>query len=416
MKDIYVSYGQIQNVRAFVSGSNLIQEIARSFNISKSPDVIFDISDNENDRIPVFTENSKNLKKGRHYLWIEAADTLPNKTMIQNALFCSMAIYCENPAEYLQFNKKFHSVSRYLFAINKTDEQLIVVIAEKKVQNTTKKTLIIAFRSVNLDLSNSVDEKEVYTISCKTESYESQITAILLLAEINRVDEILTCGHLMGGALASLIHFRISHILRVDSKNHNYQISNITFNTPIINKRNKCDCQTFTSEMSSNVIQISIASNLRNYAKILQCLQEQYYSEKTSQAQDHSIASENSSQNEEDKFVPIGFFLKLPIESLDESSTIRKTPRFQRWTGNKFRNKDVPLGLQNLHDSLKSFFAGFASFPNSQIANDSFDRLLKQQEENFSVSKSIPNYKSPIANLPNSAGFFKINSNYMGRA
>ena len=234
-----------------ISSEKLADKIAEFFKRSRPPEFLYDVTDNLKSRsIRVLPEKAQ-LSEERQYLWVEDKNHWQDKTLVQNALFCSKAAYQKNPLTYLNLKKEFHGVILLIAANVKFGKQVAsLFIASTDLTSKTEKMLIVAFRGT----SNKTDIESDLKIGMKTDdSFVGQVHGgffdraknvpvgkILDLAFINKVDFVVTCGHSLGGAVSSLVHIKLQDELkRRNQQNELNSLSsinliNITFGAPMI--------------------------------------------------------------------------------------------------------------------------------------------------------------------------------------
>ena len=247
MERIFIYLDDAEHPKAFRKGDNILDRIAREFQKEHPPQILYDITEDEENREPIATENHT-LVAGRSYLWKLAEEKWQDKELVQNALFCSRAAFEDRPLNYLKENKRFHSVALLIAANVYFDKQAAsVFISRSEGTGKQKKTLIIAFRGTK----TLEDVRADFKIGFKTdlnfvgkihggflERMQSVSTAkIFEIASINQVDQILTCGSSLGGAVSSLVHMKMLSELEsagddpvIDPKN----LVNVTFAAPML--------------------------------------------------------------------------------------------------------------------------------------------------------------------------------------
>ena len=133
------------------NSEKLPDKIAECFNRNRPPQFLYDVTDNlESRNIRVFPEKNQ-LSEGRQYLWVEDKDHWQDKTLVQNALFCSNAAYHKNPLEYLNDKRKYHGVILLIAANVKFGKQIAsLFIASTDFPSKAAKMLIVAFRGTSI--------------------------------------------------------------------------------------------------------------------------------------------------------------------------------------------------------------------------------------------------------------------------
>ena len=247
MGKICVYLDNAQHPKAFRISENILGEIAREFQKEHPPQILYDITEDEENPEVIVTEN-KSLVAGRSYWWKLHGEKWQDKELVQNALFCSLASYDDRPLRFLKDNKIFHSVTLLIAADVYFDKQpASVFIANLEGTGSKKKSLIIAFRGAKT-LKEVVPD---FKIGFKTdlnfvgkihggflEKMQSVSTdEIFELAIINKVDQVVTCGSSIGGAVSCLVHMKLLYDLEnardgslIDPEN----VVNVTFGAPMI--------------------------------------------------------------------------------------------------------------------------------------------------------------------------------------
>ena len=232
------------------NSEKLPDKIAECFNRNRPPQFLYDVTDNlESRKIRVFPEKNQ-LSEGRQYLWVEDKYHWQDKTLVQNALFCSNAAYHKNPLEYLNDKRKYHGVILLIAANVKFGKQIASLFIASTGFTKTEKMLIVAFRGT----STKEDIESDLQIGMKTDDSfvghvhggflkrmkSVPVDKILGLAFINKVDFVVTCGHSLGGAVSSLVHIKLQDELkRRNQQNELNSLSsnnliNITFGAPML--------------------------------------------------------------------------------------------------------------------------------------------------------------------------------------
>ena len=231
--------------KSFKNTANILEEIRRHFRKDHSPQILYDITEDEENREPLTTENTP-LVGGRHYLWLFAGEKWQDNELVQNALFCSAASYKENPLTYLLDNKTYHGVTELVAANVYFGKQAAsVFISCAKGAEERKKSLIVAFRGTK----SLEDVKTDFQFGLETDNrfvgkihggflkrmQSVDINQLFEISIINNVNQILTCGSSLGGAVSSLVHLSLLNCLHkaenplVPPKN----VINMTFGAPM---------------------------------------------------------------------------------------------------------------------------------------------------------------------------------------
>ena len=307
MARIFVFLDEIgPNLKWFKNDQNVLDEIARAFKVDRIPQVLYDVTDDDNNRVPITTENTP-LVAGKSYLWVNEAEKWEDKQieaekwedkqieaekwedkqieaekwedkqieaekwedkqieaekwedkqieaekwedkqMVQTALFSAMSCYQDKPLEYLQETKQFHGITR-LIAANAYFENQAASIFVSDSENPTKRkgTLIIAFRGsetlddiqTDFNFEFQSDDRFGGKIHGGFLERMKKITleSLFEIAYINKVDHILTCGHSLGGAVSTLVHFNILQTLSQDKEPfvNSENVVNMTFGAPLL--------------------------------------------------------------------------------------------------------------------------------------------------------------------------------------
>ena len=231
--------------KSFKNNQNVLDEIARDFKVDRIPQVLYDVTDDDNNRVPITTENTP-LVAGKSYLWVNGLEKWEDKKMVQTALFSSMSCYEDKPLQYLQKTKQYHGVTRLIAANAYFENQAAsIFVWDSETSTQTKRTLIIAFRGsetlediqTDFDFGFQSDDRFVGKTHGGFLDRMKKVTleSLFEIARINKVEHILTCGHSLGGAVSTLVHFNILQTLSqvnepfVNSKN----VVNMTFGAPM---------------------------------------------------------------------------------------------------------------------------------------------------------------------------------------
>ena len=139
-----------------VDGDNLRQfdelsirdpdKIRAKFGEKNPPEVLYEDGDRKRGKIVGRDE----FKQGHVYVWLVNKAAWEEPEILQNALFCSTAVYKENPLAYLKGGtcKNFHTVD-HIIAVgdyksdDKPVQRCMVVLSQNP--ETKEKMLIVAF-------------------------------------------------------------------------------------------------------------------------------------------------------------------------------------------------------------------------------------------------------------------------------
>ncbi|XP_063711509.1 uncharacterized protein LOC134839816 [Symsagittifera roscoffensis] len=231
-----------------INSEKLPEEIAECFKRNRPPEFLYDVTGNRESRnVKVLLENTE-LTEGRHYLWVvEDEAHWQDKTLVQNALFCSIAAYQINPLDYLNDTRNYHGVKLLIAANVKFGKQIAsLFIASTDLPSENEKMLIVAFRGT----STKEDIKSDLQFGLETdETFEGEVHGgflermksvpveeILSLALRLQVKFVVTCGHSLGGAVSSLVNIKLKKELEVRNWTRRFSnnLINITFGAPMI--------------------------------------------------------------------------------------------------------------------------------------------------------------------------------------
>ena len=235
----------LDSEKSFENTVNILEDIRRYFKKDHQPQILYDITENLNNREPIATQNTP-LVGGRSYLWLDAREKWQDKELVQNALFCSAASYEENPLTCLLDNKTYHGVTELVAANVYFGKQAAsIFISCAKGTEERKKTLIVAFRGTkcledvetDFQIGLETDDRFVGKIhgGFLKRMQSVDINQLFELSTINNVNQILTCGSSLGGAVSSLVHLSLLNCLHkaenplVLPKN----VINMTFGAPM---------------------------------------------------------------------------------------------------------------------------------------------------------------------------------------
>ena len=353
-------------------------------------------------------------------------------------MFCSSASYDERPLKYLEERRGFHSVTLLIAANIYFDKQAASLFIANSTEGTSdqKKTLYVAFRGAQ-NLEDVVADSK---IGLKTDSkFNGKIHGgffdrmqsvstekIFEIAFLNKVDQIVTCGSSLGGAVSSLVHLKMLYDLESDGNDSAIDpenIINMTFGAPMIGN----------SEFAEHVDEKRYARNMFHFAyigdivpvvlsfghifeilekndcpKVIKdarsqlrrvrplferCLGVAANISGAPEAKDIQKALESlkdlSLNSNQLHYVPIA--KHLLIEEMEQGVSIKPVDGnptiFERVLKSaiEFAIKHS-LNLRKFHsidiyrDLIKSYFRGFASFPKMQICIDKEDCRMFQSE------------------------------------
>ena len=187
------------------------------------------------------------LETGVVYVWFtrERAEVWRDPEILQNALFCSIAVYEYNPLYFLEDgpHKGFHTVNHIVaFGTYMSDGKPVqkCLLATSKNPETEETMLVAAFKGSdskedwidNLTVTQEQDNSYVgkFHKGFFRRSKSIRIEDILASSKYYNASRIITCGHSLGGAVSSLVHMNLVQECfgRVERRN----IINITFGAP----------------------------------------------------------------------------------------------------------------------------------------------------------------------------------------
>ena len=189
------------------------------------------------------------LQPGVIYVWFtkEGAELWRDPEILQNALFCSLAVYEYNPLHFLEEGprKGFHTVNHIVaFGTCMSDGKPVqkCLVATSKNPETEETMLIVAFQGSvtkedwidNLTVSQEADNRYVgkfhkgYLRRSKSISSED----ILSGAKYYNASKIITCGHSLGGCVSSVVHMNL--VQECFDRFERRNIINITFGSTSI--------------------------------------------------------------------------------------------------------------------------------------------------------------------------------------
>ena len=218
------------------------EKIRDKFKEKTCPEVLYEGGDREKGRII----GQDSLSPGVVYVWYLKKEPWEVPEIVQNALYCSQAVYKENPYQYLKGGplKRFHTVN-HVIAVGdyksggKSLQRCMLVLSESP--ETKETTLIVAFKGsetkedwlTNLTLSHIGDDRHLgkFHSGFLERANCISIDDILYTAEFYNVNKILTCGHSLGGAVSTIVHMNLLHKGSEQMEKEN--IINITRNTCI---------------------------------------------------------------------------------------------------------------------------------------------------------------------------------------
>ena len=120
-------------------------EIRRKFKEKQPPKVLYE----EGDRMKARVVGQDEFIPGTVYVWFAEKKAWEKPDILQNALFCSKAVYEENPLQYLKQCKIYHTVYHVIavgdYKLDETPVQRCMLVLSENPE-TKDKTLIAAFR------------------------------------------------------------------------------------------------------------------------------------------------------------------------------------------------------------------------------------------------------------------------------
>ena len=128
------------------------EKIRKKFKQKTKPEVLYE----EGVKEKVKVVGSDDLTPNHVYVWFVNKKQWEDPEILQNALFCSRAVYEGNPLQYLKGGscKKFHTINHFLaFGDYKSDEsssQRCLVVLSKNPK-TEERMLIVAFKGTELE-------------------------------------------------------------------------------------------------------------------------------------------------------------------------------------------------------------------------------------------------------------------------
>eukprot|EP00092_Neocalanus_flemingeri_P071790 GFUD01088260.1.p1 GENE.GFUD01088260.1~~GFUD01088260.1.p1 ORF type:complete len:571 (-),score=92.20 GFUD01088260.1:215-1927(-) len=231
-----------------------IDGIVKSFTVEeiKDPEKIREkLSQN---KAPIFVYDEGKIEKrvgkdellpGHHYVWFSKHEIWQNKEIVQNALCCAEAVYKPNPYQELkvtlsELNTVREVVGFGCYCDDDREQRCLISLAEN--EQTGEKMLIISFKGSkipndwrdNINISMKADHR--YLGKFHEGFYQRakivKISDIKEMAELRKVNIILTCGHSLGGAVSSIVHMNILRSCESSYPIEKKNIINITFGSP----------------------------------------------------------------------------------------------------------------------------------------------------------------------------------------
>ena len=198
------------------------ENIRSRFREKYPPEMLYEEGDKEKRK--VFGRDV--LQPGVVYVWFtkERAELWRDPEILQNALFCSSAVYEYNPLNFLEDGppKGLHSVNHIVaFGTCMSDGKPVqkCLVATSKNPETEETMLIVAFQGSvtkedwidNLTVSQEADNRYIrkfhkgYLRRSKSISSED----ILSSSKYYNASKIITCGHSLGGCVSSVVHMNL---------------------------------------------------------------------------------------------------------------------------------------------------------------------------------------------------------------
>jgi hypothetical protein len=173
------------------------------------------------------------LKDDKVYKLPKSQVLIPNqKIHRQNAVVLSKAIYAEHPIDMLKDQSTSHTIGTVCDITKYSPQKVILAVGE--VDNTN--VLYVAYRGTDsrgdfmADINIRLKEKDnmpgaKFHAGFEERSNTVPVEYILMCAEKEDCQTIVTCGHSLGGAVSSIIALDLM-------KNTSKQVYNITFGAP----------------------------------------------------------------------------------------------------------------------------------------------------------------------------------------
>ena len=201
------------------------ENIRARFKQKCPPEILYEEGDKEKSK--VFGRDV--LVPGVIYVWFtkERSEPWRDPEILQNALFCSLAVYEYNPLQYLEEGppKGFHSVNHIVaFGTCMSDGkpvQKCLLVTSKNLE-TEETMLIAALQGTvtkedwidNLTLIQEADNRYIgkFHKGYLRRSKSINIEDILASAKYYNASKIITCGHSLGGCVSSVHNGAINEL------------------------------------------------------------------------------------------------------------------------------------------------------------------------------------------------------------
>ena len=247
-EEVYLQQGKDEPEAFSLVDANRAKKVQERFCLPHEPACVFTKA---NKRI----EFGK-LKGGRLYK-LEEEEKIPDtKSHTQNAMMLAKAVYHSDPATYLSSSSGNHTIQRVV-AVSQNSAQRVMLAVGTVGE---KRTLYAAFQGtaswedaiVNMDIELKTKDAIPggrFHSGFDERSSTLPLENILFCARNENCGTIVTCGHSLGGAVASISAINLMLHL---GKNTNFAVFSITFGSPFFANdtvRKKCKEERFDQRM-----------------------------------------------------------------------------------------------------------------------------------------------------------------------
>ena len=205
------------------------EKIRERFRQTTPPEVLHEVNDEGHIEraVVVGNDEDKVTPKARAiYVWFVHKKPWEDPEILQNALFCSEAVYERNPFMHLKEGdcKTFHTVMHAIALgdyksgdSSSQGQRCLMVLTENP--ESKEKMLVVAFRGsenkedwlTNLELSQKDDNRflGMFHGGFLQRANTINLDDIFFCAGYYEATKIITCGHSLGGAVSTIVHMML---------------------------------------------------------------------------------------------------------------------------------------------------------------------------------------------------------------
>ena len=198
----------------------------------------------------------------------EPEDAWKDQELLQTALLCSLAVYKPKPFSFLKTSRYRHFIEEVcVVGEYKTKDQhpqrCLMAVSSASNEKNKERCLFVAVKG-SATIDALLDSMKIEKVSherfngkfhrgflSRAESFN--LEDIKRVADIYKVDKIVTCGHSLGGAVSAVLYLLLQKTTGVPVKNE--KIYNFTFGAPLIGD----------SDLQENVASCGFDMNMFNF-------------------------------------------------------------------------------------------------------------------------------------------------------